>query len=113
MVGCFPIPRTGYSPLIKSPQSPDTVGTKFLVMTRENRSDLILVTYGDEHVSMINSNLKPERPTKIIIHGYKGSGRDKTAQILGNALLDVVMRYFTTKYNNVLIALILEQVILL
>ncbi|VVC40073.1 Hypothetical protein CINCED_3A010000 [Cinara cedri] len=89
MVGCFPVPRTGYSPIIKSPQSPDTVDTKFLVMTRENRSDLISITYGDERVSMLNSNLKPGLPTKIIIHGYKGSGRDKGAKLLGDALLDL------------------------
>lgn len=89
MVGCFPIPRTSYSPLMKSPQSPDIVDTKFLVMTRQNRSDLILVTYGDRHVSMNNSNFKPELPTKIIIHGFKGSGHDKVAKLLGNALLDL------------------------
>lgn len=92
MVGCFPIPRSVHSPLMKSPQSPDAVDTKFLVMTRQNRSDLILITYGDEHVSMINSNLKPELPTKIIIHGFKGSGRDKAALVLSNALLDLVIR---------------------
>ncbi|KAL5241245.1 hypothetical protein ACI65C_008655 [Semiaphis heraclei] len=89
MVGCFPIPRTNYSPLMKSPQSPDTVDTKFLVMTRQNRSDLILVTYGDQHVSMNNSNFRPELPTKIIIHGFKGSGHDKVAKLIGNALLDL------------------------
>lgn len=90
MVGCFPIPRSSYSPLMKSPQSPDTVDTKFLVMTRQNRSDLILIKYGDRHVSMANSNFKPELPTKIIIHGFKGSGHDKVAKLLGNALLDLV-----------------------
>lgn len=100
MVGCFPIPRAGYSPLMKSPQSPDAVDTKFLVMTRQNRSDLILVTYGDQHVSMMNSNLRPELPTKIIIHGFKGSGHDKVAKLLGNALLDLVMR-FAFGINNV------------
>jgi len=93
MVGCFPVPRISYSPLMKSPQSPDAVDTKFLVMTRQNRSDLILVTYGDGHVSMMNSNLRPELPTKIIVHGFKGSGQDKVAKLLGNALLDVVMQY--------------------
>lgn len=90
MVGCFPIPRSSYSPLMKSPQSPDTVDTKFLVMTRQNRSDLVLIKYGDRHVSMTNSNFKPELPTKIIIHGFKGSGHDKVAKLLGNALLDLV-----------------------
>ncbi|XP_025417426.1 pancreatic triacylglycerol lipase-like isoform X2 [Sipha flava] len=89
MVGCFPIPRTSYSPLMKSPQSPDAVDTKFLVMTRHNRSDLTYITYGDQHVSLKNSNLRPELPTKIIIHGFKGSGRDKVARLLGNALLDL------------------------
>lgn len=92
MVGCFPIPRSSYSPLMKSPQSPDAVDTKFLVMTRQNRSDLIFVKYGDEYVSMMNSNLRPELPTKIIVHGFKGSGQDKVAKLLGNAILDVVMK---------------------
>lgn len=109
MVGCFPIPRTNYSPLMKSPQSPDAVDTKFLVMTRENRSELILITYGDEHVSMINSNLRSDLPTKIIVHGFKGSGRDKAAKLLGNALLDMVncriLIIFSDRSNTILIRL--------
>ncbi|XP_050435762.1 pancreatic triacylglycerol lipase-like isoform X2 [Adelges cooleyi] len=88
-VGCFPMPRSAHSPLMKSPQPPEAVNTTFLMITRLNRKDLTVVTYGDDHASLMNSSFKPESPTKIIVHGFKGSGRDKVALLLGNALLDL------------------------
>ncbi|XP_050532433.1 pancreatic triacylglycerol lipase-like [Daktulosphaira vitifoliae] len=88
-VGCFPVPRSAHSPIVKSPQPPDAVNTKFLLITRQNRTNYSFVTYGDNHSSLKNSNFRPELPTKIIIHGYKGTGRDKVALLLANALLDL------------------------
>lgn len=88
MVGCFP--RAKHSPLKKSPQSPDTVDTKFWLHTQSNASFPQLLTYGDKRQSIVNSNFDPSIPSKIIAHGFKGSGKEKGAQSLATALLKLV-----------------------
>ena len=92
MVGCFSMPRSQLSPLKKIPQAPETVDTKFLLITRnlllENSSDWLV--YGDEQKSLKRSNFDTALPTKIIVHGFKGSGQDKGALDIADALLKLV-----------------------
>lgn len=94
MVGCFPVPRTQISPLKKPPQPPETVDTKFFLLTRvtllANTSHIL--KYGDNQKSLIKANFDGTLPTKLIIHGYKGSGQDKGAQDIASAFLDLVKK---------------------
>lgn len=93
MVGCFPMPRAQISPLKKPPQAPETVDTKFILLTQPtiyNGSSIAWLTYGDEQKSLIQANFDYTLPTKIIVHGFKGSGHDKTALDIATAFLEIV-----------------------
>ena len=92
MVGCFPAPRTQISPLKKSPQPPETVDTKFFLLTRPAllANTSYVLKYGDNQKSLIQANFDGALPTKLIIHGFKGSGQDRGAQDIASAFLDLV-----------------------
>ncbi|BET00125.1 Lipase [Nesidiocoris tenuis] len=83
LVGCFPADR----PLKKGPQSPTEVQTQFRLYTRNSSSELM--AYGDDRSSLSKSGFSPYRPTKVIVHGFKGSGKDKGAKLIIASLLDV------------------------
>ncbi|XP_069703414.1 pancreatic triacylglycerol lipase-like [Periplaneta americana] len=89
VVGCFVVSRK-ISPLKKFPQSPAEVDTRFILFTRQNGSfvnhvetlnisDAQMIHIGDGQKSLLHSNFDPRRPTKLIIHGYMGSGKDRGA----------------------------------
>lgn len=65
-----------HSPLMKVPDSPEDVNTKFWLYRRENSSKQ-LIKYGDG--SIRQSSFNALLPVKILIHGYKGSGDDPGA----------------------------------
>ena len=92
MVGCFPMPRTQISPLKKPPQPPETVDTKFILITRSSlaTNSSFMLKYGDNQKSLILANFDNTLPTKMIIHGFKGSGQDRGAQDIASAFLDLV-----------------------
>ncbi|KAK6617215.1 hypothetical protein RUM44_005546 [Polyplax serrata] len=91
VVGCFELPRK--PSLKKPPQSPEMVDTKFWLYTRSTvtnlevkyddllilRKDAQLLYYGDDFESIKNSTFNPGKPSKVLIHGFKGSGKDKGA----------------------------------
>uniref|UniRef100_A0A0K8S9R3 Lipase domain-containing protein n=1 Tax=Lygus hesperus TaxID=30085 RepID=A0A0K8S9R3_LYGHE len=83
LVGCFPAD----SPLKKGPQSPTEVQTQFFLYTRNTSGDLM--AYGDDRSSLSKSEFSPQRPTKFIVHGFKGSGKDKGAKLAIASLLRV------------------------
>ena len=86
------MPRTQISPLKKPPQPPETVDTKFILLTRSSLSSnsSYILKYGDNQKSLILANFDDTLPTKLIIHGFKGSGQDKGAQEIASAFLDLV-----------------------
>ena len=43
------------------------------------RKDAQLLQYGDGSESIKNSGFDPKKPLKVLIHGFKGSGKDKGA----------------------------------
>lgn len=92
MVGCFPMPRTQISPLKKPPQPPETVDTKFILLTRSsldsNETDFL--KYGDHQRSLNAAKFDNTLPVKLIVHGFKGSGQDKGAQDIAASFLEIV-----------------------
>lgn len=91
IVGCFPMPRSQISPLKKPPQPPEAVDTKFLLLTKNTLSKNIthLLKYGDQQKSLIDVNFNYSLPTKVIVHGFKGSGQDRGALDISTALLEL------------------------
>jgi hypothetical protein len=99
-VGCFTVPRK-ISPLKKFPESPETVGTTFLLFTRQNGTiinhaatlsidDVQIISSGEGQQSILFSNFDTQRPVKIIIHGFRGSGKDRGALSGVDAFLNLV-----------------------
>jgi hypothetical protein len=99
-VGCFTMPRK-ISPLKKFPESPETVGTTFLLFTRQNGTivnhaatlntdDVQIISSGEGQQSILHSNFDTRRPVKIIIHGFRGSGKDRGALSGVDAFLNLV-----------------------
>ncbi len=102
MVGCFMIPRAQIPSLMKPPQSPETVDTKFLLLTRRSLTNGTVesvewLLYGDNQKSLSNSTFDHLSSTKIIIHGFKGSGQDKGALDIAAAFLKLVS---TISFND-------------
>ncbi|XP_024080837.1 pancreatic triacylglycerol lipase-like [Cimex lectularius] len=83
LLGCFPAD----SPLKKGPQAPSDVETKFFLYTRTTSEELI--AYGDDRGSLRASDFRPERPTKFLVHGFKGSGKDRSARAIAAALIEI------------------------
>ncbi|KAK7866881.1 hypothetical protein R5R35_006043 [Gryllus longicercus] len=77
-VGCFQASRKR-SPLMKVPQAPHEIDTKFLLYKRENIGPPQTIKYGDNMFSLKSSNFSIHSPVKILIHGYKGSSSDQAA----------------------------------
>jgi hypothetical protein len=99
-VGCFTGPRK-IAPLKKFPESPETVGTTFMLFTRQNGTiknhaatlnidDVQIVSSGEGQQSILYSNFDTRRPVKIIIHGFRGSGKDRGALYGVDAFLNLV-----------------------
>lgn len=68
-LGCFtdekPFGGTLQRPLSSLPESPDRVGTKFMLYTRDNPNKADIITY-----QSIGSYYDPLKPTKFIVHGF-------------------------------------------
>ncbi|XP_049806275.1 probable phospholipase A1 magnifin isoform X2 [Schistocerca nitens] len=75
-VGCFAMPKK-HSAFMKVPESPESVDTKFWLFTRTNTTAQEVIDYGNG--SLQSTNFNHSKPLKVLIHGYKGSGRDKGA----------------------------------
>ncbi|XKL61870.1 hypothetical protein PGB90_001703 [Kerria lacca] len=91
VVGCFLMPRTQISPLKKFPQAPEMIDTKFILLTRSlllSNSNRWL-KYDDNQESLKETNFNYTLPTKIIVHGFKGSGQDKGALDIATAFLEL------------------------
>jgi ABC-type uncharacterized transport system fused permease/ATPase subunit len=76
------------------------VGTTFLLFTRKNGNtinhaeklsidDAQIITSGSQQ-SILESDFDLQRPVKIIIHGFRGSGKDKGALSGVDAFLNLV-----------------------
>ncbi|XP_034241517.1 pancreatic triacylglycerol lipase-like [Thrips palmi] len=77
MVGCFSALN---NPLKRLPQSPDSVDTKFWLMTRSNQTHTPQrIRYGDNLRSLSQSDFDPTKTTRVLIHGFKGSAHDDGA----------------------------------
>nr|CAD7193722.1 unnamed protein product [Timema douglasi] len=87
MVGCFATQRK-HSPLKKTPESPEIVDTKFWLYTPSNITSPQLIQYGDRLYSLEKSDFQYDLPVKVLIHGFKGSGKDKGAIRGAHAFLD-------------------------
>nr|CAD7396776.1 unnamed protein product [Timema poppensis] len=87
MVGCFTTQRK-HSPLKKTPESPEIVDTKFWLYTPSNITSPQLIQYGDRLYSLEKSDFQYNLPVKVLIHGFKGSGKDKGAIRGAHAFLD-------------------------
>lgn len=46
---------------------------------RDLRKDAQLLQYGDNLESLSKSAFDPAKPSKVLIHGFKGSGKEKGA----------------------------------
>ena len=60
----------------------------FFLFTRGNSSELI--SYSDGRESLITSNFDAAKTTKFLIHGFKGSSKDRSAGIIVDQLLSLV-----------------------
>jgi hypothetical protein len=60
-------------------------------------SEIIFIDDGKQPI--LNSNFDPQRPVKVIIHGFKGSGRDKGAPSGVDALLKLVINIIQSTEN--------------
>ncbi|KAK3910903.1 Pancreatic lipase-related protein 2 [Frankliniella fusca] len=77
MVGCFSALN---NPLKRLPQSPESVDTKFWLMTRSNQTHTPQrLRYGDGLRSLLASDFDPGKTTRVLIHGFKGSAHDDGA----------------------------------
>lgn len=93
-VGCFSIPRRSVAPFgKKTPQSPEDIDTKFWLLTRDNPNQPQYLKYADDQVTLKSSHFNISRSTKFIAHGFKGSGKDKGALNIVEALLQLVSIY--------------------
>ncbi|KAJ9591619.1 hypothetical protein L9F63_001833 [Diploptera punctata] len=72
---------------MKFPEAPEVLETKFILFSSINttHSHADTLNISDAHIInadgnglqyLLDSNFDPRRPLKMIIHGYKGSGRD-------------------------------------
>lgn len=84
------MPLSKHSPLKKTPQSPETVDTKFWLFSRPNITTPQLLTYGDRRQSIVNSNFDNTKATVLIAHGFKGSMNDRGAVLAITSLLKQV-----------------------
>jgi hypothetical protein len=95
------------------------VGTTFLLFTRKNGSiinhaetlnveDAQIITSGSKQ-SLLESDFDLRRPVKIIIHGYKGSGKDKGALAGVDAFLNLVRNSPNTENDTYYCVLCLSQ----
>ncbi|XP_063216982.1 pancreatic lipase-related protein 2-like isoform X3 [Bacillus rossius redtenbacheri] len=87
MLGCFTLPHKR-SPLQKLPDSPDKIDTKFWLYKRPNSTEPQLVHYGDALRSLKDTGFEAHKPVKMVIHGYKGSGKDVGAVLAARALVE-------------------------
>ena len=87
-MGCFDNHRRA-STLKKPPQSPTQVDTKFWMYTRELNMEPKLLYY-DRQESFNEAKFDTTRPIKMIIHGFKGSGREKGTLMGTKVLLERV-----------------------
>ena len=69
--GCFnPHPNK----LVKLPQSPSQIGTRFNLFTRNNRNSTTLID--DHNINKLTaSHFKISRRTILVIHGFTGKGK--------------------------------------
>lgn len=69
------------------PQSPDEIGTKFMLFTRSNRESFQLLNDEDED-KLKNSNFDSSKRTIFIVHGFTESYSVQYAPRMVKALLD-------------------------
>lgn len=77
VVGCFDNNDPFNNAAFEVPQSPDFVGTSFLLFTQESPNLAEFLSYGDTDEELINSSINPSRWLRIIIHGFTNN-RDST-----------------------------------
>ncbi|XP_075235791.1 pancreatic triacylglycerol lipase-like [Lycorma delicatula] len=87
LLGCFPMAISKHQPLKKTPQPPAEVDTKFWLFTRGNQSEPTQLFYGDKRESIVKSSYDSRKKTRILVHGFKGSGMDFAARAIGNLLM--------------------------
>jgi hypothetical protein len=86
------------------------VGTTFLLFTRKNATninhaatlnidDAEIIFSGEGQQSILDSNFDPRHPVKIIIHGFKGSGKDRGALSGVDAFLKLVRNIIHSTEN--------------
>jgi hypothetical protein len=86
------------------------VGTTFLLFTRKNGDiinhaerlnieDAQIITGGSKQ-SLLESDFDLRRPVKMIIHGFRGSGKDKGALAGVDAFLNLVRNNQSTENDT-------------
>lgn len=87
-LGCFidtqPFSGVPARPLALLPESPDKVGAKFTLFTRQNRQDGVVIRY-----DTLSQLYKPELRTKFITHGFLHNANKKWVVDMKDALLRV------------------------
>ena len=69
--GCFNLHP---NKLVKLPQSPSQIGTRFNLFTRNNRNSTTLID--DHNINKLTaSHFKISRRTILVIHGFTGKGK--------------------------------------
>ncbi|PSN55090.1 hypothetical protein C0J52_01899, partial [Blattella germanica] len=97
-IGCFVV-SLKISPLKKFPESPKNVATKFYLFTRNgslnhaetlNVDDALMIPAdGNSLQTLLDSDFDPQKPLKMIIHGFQGSGIERGALVGIDSLLDL------------------------
>ncbi|KAH1002997.1 pancreatic lipase-related protein 2 isoform X1 [Dendroctonus ponderosae] len=88
VVGCFSLPHKN-SPLQKVPESPAALDTKFLLFTRQNRTEPELLHYADASGSLRSSSFNVFKPLKVLIHGYTSKWNQSGAVQVKDAYLQL------------------------
>ncbi|KAI5631393.1 lipase domain-containing protein [Phthorimaea operculella] len=88
--GCFSkaYPWTEHRPENYFPQEPDEMGVQYVVFTRRNLHNPVLLTAEDSEM-IRNSNIDPRGPFYFIAHGFLEGGHKLWIEKLTNALLSV------------------------
>jgi hypothetical protein len=70
IVGCFDNNEPFNNAVFEVPQSPDFIGTSFLLFTQESPSVPEFLAYNSTDDELIQSSIDPSRWLRVIIHGF-------------------------------------------
>ncbi|GBM18642.1 Pancreatic lipase-related protein 2 [Araneus ventricosus] len=86
-LGCFDKKGT-FKHLKQLPEPPETVNTQFLLYTKKNPTVPQFLDYKKPE-TIINSNIDPKMPLKVLTHGFGGTNNMTWLWELKNALVEM------------------------